>query len=143
VDALRSPRANQLADQPGDESRDHDQHGDEDRERKPAGDAEVVAGEERGTGPLARGVRLCDNRLVLSVVVVDDHDGFRRAARAFLELEGFSVVGEADDGSSALTVTRELRPELVLLDVALPDASGFNIAQQLAADRSLVILERR
>jgi DNA-binding NarL/FixJ family response regulator len=76
----------------------------------------------------------------LSVVVVDEHEGFRRAARAFLELEGFAVVGEAEDGSSALTVTRELRPQLVLLDVALPDASGFDIARQLAADRSNVIL---
>jgi DNA-binding NarL/FixJ family response regulator len=76
----------------------------------------------------------------LSVVVVDDHAGFRRAARAFLELEGFDVVGEAEDGSSALAVTREFRPQLVLLDVALPDASGFDLVRQLTADRSKVIL---
>ena len=76
----------------------------------------------------------------LSVVVVDDHAGFRRAARAFLELEGFAVVGEASDGQAALTLTQELRPQLVLLDVALPDASGFDIARQLAADCSNVIL---
>jgi DNA-binding NarL/FixJ family response regulator len=76
----------------------------------------------------------------LSVVVVDDHEGFRRAARAFLELEGFVVVGEAEDGKSALTMARELRPQLVLLDVALPDVSGFDIARQLAADSAKVIL---
>jgi len=76
----------------------------------------------------------------LTVVVVDDHAGFRRAARAFLELEGFDVIGEADDGASALSVTRELRPELVLLDVALPDSSGFEVARKLADDRSQVIL---
>ena len=76
----------------------------------------------------------------LTVVVVDDHAGFRRAAKAFLELEGFDVVGEADNGATALAVTRELRPQLVLLDVALPDASGFDLVRQLADDRSQVIL---
>jgi DNA-binding NarL/FixJ family response regulator len=78
--------------------------------------------------------------VTITVVVVDDHAGFRRAARALLELEGFNVIGEAEDGSSALAITRELRPQVVLLDVALPDASGFEIARQLADDRSNVIL---
>ena len=77
---------------------------------------------------------------MLSVVVVDDHDGFRRAARAFLELAGFAVVGDAEDGSSALTMTRQLRPQLVLLDVALPDANGFDIARELTTGPASVIL---
>jgi DNA-binding NarL/FixJ family response regulator len=76
----------------------------------------------------------------LTVVVVDDHAGFRRAASELLESEGFDVVGEAEDGSSALAATRELRPQLVLLDVALPDTSGFDLARRLVSDRSKVIL---
>jgi DNA-binding NarL/FixJ family response regulator len=91
--------------------------------------------------PLAGSFWLCDNRLVpITVVVVDDHAGFRRAASALLELEGFDVVGEARDGSSAVAVTRELRPQLVLLDVALPDASGFDIARRVVNYHSKVIL---
>jgi DNA-binding NarL/FixJ family response regulator len=76
----------------------------------------------------------------LTVVVVDDHAGFRRAASALLELEGFAVVGEAEDGSSAVAMIRQLRPQLVLLDVALRDTSGFDLSLQLASDRSKVIL---
>lgn len=75
-----------------------------------------------------------------TVVVVDDHAGFRRAARTLLELEGFDVVGEAADGASAVAVARDVRPELVLLDIALPDASGFDLAPELSTGRSRVIL---
>lgn len=49
-----------------------------------------------------------------------------------LETEGFPVVGEAADGASALAAAQALRPELVLLDVMLPDTTGFVVAQQLA-----------
>jgi DNA-binding NarL/FixJ family response regulator len=67
----------------------------------------------------------CDHPFVgLSVLIVDDHPVFRASARAMLELEGFDVVGEAADGASAVELARELEPELVLLDVALPDTSG-------------------
>jgi len=50
-----------------------------------------------------------------------------------LETEGFPVVGEAADGASAIATARELRPDLVLLDVMLPDMTGFVVAQALAA----------
>lgn len=66
------------------------------------------------------------------MVIVDDHDGFRSSARALLEAEGFDVVGEADDGASALTVIDLLRPRIVLLDIQLPDIDGFEIAKRLA-----------
>jgi len=66
------------------------------------------------------------------VVIVDDHAGFRSSARALLEAEGFDVVGEADDGASALTVIDLLRPRIVLLDIQLPDIDGFEIAERLA-----------
>jgi DNA-binding NarL/FixJ family response regulator len=68
-----------------------------------------------------------------TVLIVDDHPGFRSAARALLQAAGFEVVGEAADGASALAAARELRPEVVLLDVQLPDLDGFGVAEQLVA----------
>ena len=66
------------------------------------------------------------------VLIVDDHPSFRRFARRLLQAGGFDVVGEAADGSSAVAEARRLRPELVLLDVLLPDMSGFSVAEALA-----------
>jgi CheY-like chemotaxis protein len=66
-----------------------------------------------------------------TVLIVDDHPSFRATARALLEAEGFEVVGEAADGASAVEAARELRPELVLLDVQLPDIDGFEVAARL------------
>jgi DNA-binding NarL/FixJ family response regulator len=66
-----------------------------------------------------------------TVLIVDDHAGFRSFARALLEAEGFDVVGEAADGASALAAARALAPELVLLDVALPDMDGFAVCDAL------------
>jgi DNA-binding NarL/FixJ family response regulator len=76
----------------------------------------------------------------VTVVIVDDHPSFRASVRTLLELEGFEVVGEAADGESGLEVARELEPELVLLDIALPDTNGFEVAERLAGGPSKVIL---
>jgi DNA-binding NarL/FixJ family response regulator len=86
---------------------------------------------------------VCDDLLVRpTVVIVDDHAGFRSSARALLEAAGFDVVGEAVDGMSALTVVGLLRPRVVLLDVQLPDIDGFEIAERLAraGDPPVVVL---
>jgi two-component system, NarL family, nitrate/nitrite response regulator NarL len=69
-----------------------------------------------------------------TVLIVDDHSGFRSFARALLEAEGFDVVGEAADGASALALASALAPELVLLDVALPDMDGFAVCEALQED---------
>jgi DNA-binding NarL/FixJ family response regulator len=69
------------------------------------------------------------------VLVVDDHPSFRRCARSLLETEGFEVVGEAEDGAAALALADELEPELVLLDVQLPDSDGFEVAARLLERR--------
>jgi DNA-binding NarL/FixJ family response regulator len=66
-------------------------------------------------------------------LIVDDHAGFRAQARALLDLAGYEVVGEAEDGASALAAASERPPDVVLLDVQLPDATGFNIARSLRA----------
>ena len=71
-----------------------------------------------------------------TVLVVDDHFGFRALARALLESEGFEVVGEAGDAASALRAVKQLRPDLVLLDVQLPDLDGFEVADRLAAQEN-------
>src|SRR5215510_13154634 len=67
-----------------------------------------------------------------TVLIVDDHPSFRSLARALLESEGFSVVGEAEDGTAAISAVAELRPEIVLLDIQLPDLDGFEVAERLA-----------
>jgi DNA-binding NarL/FixJ family response regulator len=85
----------------------------------------------------------CDDLLVRpTVVIVDDHAGFRSSARALLEAEGFDVVGEAGDGASALAAVERLRPQVVLLDVQLPDIDGFEIAERLAraSEPAVVVL---
>jgi CheY-like chemotaxis protein len=70
------------------------------------------------------------------VLIVDDHPAFRAAARRLLELEGYDVVGEAEDGLSAIAAARELRPDFILLDVQLPDLDGFEVCQQLSGDEN-------
>jgi DNA-binding NarL/FixJ family response regulator len=67
-----------------------------------------------------------------TLVIVDDHEEFRRFARTLLEAEGFDVTGEAADGESALAAVAELRPDAVLLDVQLPGIDGFEVARRLA-----------
>jgi DNA-binding NarL/FixJ family response regulator len=80
--------------------------------------------------------------MTFRVVIVDDHAAFRRSARRLLELGGFDVVGEAEDGASAVALVHELEPEVVLLDVALPDMSGFDVAEQLAGPKIVLVSSR-
>jgi DNA-binding NarL/FixJ family response regulator len=72
-------------------------------------------------------------RMGPSVLIVDDHADFRASARALLQAEGFEVVGEAADGAEAVAAVAVLRPEIVLLDIQLPDLDGLAVAEQLAA----------
>lgn len=66
-----------------------------------------------------------------TVLIVDDHAGFRSLARRLLVAAGFEVIGEAEDGASALESAQRLRPAVVLLDVQLPDCDGFEVARRL------------
>jgi DNA-binding NarL/FixJ family response regulator len=77
-----------------------------------------------------------------TVLIVDDHATFRASARALLEAEGFDVVGEAADGAGAVEAVAVLRPEIVLLDIQLPDLDGMVVAEQLAGaeDSPVVVL---
>jgi DNA-binding NarL/FixJ family response regulator len=69
----------------------------------------------------------------VTVLIVDDFADFRRSARGLLEDDGFEVVGEAEDGRSAVAEVRRLHPEVVLLDVQLPGEDGFEVAARLAS----------
>jgi len=71
-----------------------------------------------------------------TVLIVDDHPTFRRFARRLLEESGFEVVAEAADARSAVTEVDRWRPDVVLLDVLLPDGSGLVVAEQLARRES-------
>lgn len=66
-----------------------------------------------------------------SVLIVDDHPGFRASARRMLEASGYTVVGEAGDGGAAVAAAGALAPDVVLLDVQLPDLDGFEVAARL------------
>jgi DNA-binding NarL/FixJ family response regulator len=69
-----------------------------------------------------------------TILIVDDNAGFRVQARALLQADGFEVIGESSDGTSGLAAARSLRPDLVLLDIGLPDVEGFEVARVLALD---------
>lgn len=73
-------------------------------------------------------------------VVVDDHEGFRRRASALLVAAGLDVVGEAGDCAHARLVASTQRPDVVLVDVRLPDGSGARLADELVADGAMVLL---
>jgi DNA-binding NarL/FixJ family response regulator len=81
-----------------------------------------------------------------SVLIVDDHAGFRSWARALLEMQGYEVVGEAEDGVSAITLVRSVKPQVVLLDIRLPDIDGFEVTRRLThegSDATVVLVSSR
>jgi pilus assembly protein CpaE len=79
----------------------------------------------------------------LSVVIVDDQAPFRMAARAVLRrTEGFELVGEAANGLEAITVVSEKHPDLVLMDINMPDMGGIEATRRIMAElpETVVIL---
>ena len=76
---------------------------------------------------------LDDGGVSTALLIVDDNARFRERARRTLEADGFAVVAEAEDGASALRAARRHRPDVVLVDVGLPDMSGLTLAEQLTS----------
>jgi DNA-binding NarL/FixJ family response regulator len=72
--------------------------------------------------------------VALRCVIVDDHSGFRDAARSLLEGEELAVVGMASNSAEARSRVADLHPEVVLVDIALGAESGFELARALARD---------
>ena len=109
------------------------------RDRGRSGSSGVTLGEPAtptGTASRTVGRSGRDHTVAVGprVLIVDDHPSFRASARVLLEAEGFDVVGEAADGAQAITEAGRLRPEVVLLDVQLPDIDGFDVAARLTGD---------
>lgn len=78
------------------------------------------------------GDRIDDNPdMRRTVLIVDDHAGFRASARRVLEAGGYSVVAEAADGTSGVSAAAESHPDLALVDVQLPDFDGFEVTRRL------------
>jgi DNA-binding NarL/FixJ family response regulator len=69
-----------------------------------------------------------------TVLIVDDSAGFRVSATELLEADGFDVIGAAADAREAVEFALSMRPDVVLLDVQLPDRDGFAVAARLAAE---------
>ena len=76
----------------------------------------------------------------ITVLIVDDHPSFRASARAILEADGYEVVGEAANGAAALAKAGELEPDVLLLDVQLPDMDGFKVLERLGDNAPPVVL---
>ncbi|HEX6330477.1 MAG TPA: response regulator transcription factor [Actinomycetota bacterium] len=77
------------------------------------------------------------------VLIVDDQEPFRMAARLVVEAtEGFEVIGEAETGEDSVEKARELRPDLVLMDVNLPGINGLDATRRILASdgHSVVVL---
>jgi two-component system chemotaxis response regulator CheY len=84
----------------------------------------------------------CENPAMgVTVLIVDDDEGFRAVARRLLESGGLRVIGEAGDIASALAAVQTLHPRVVLLDVQLPDGDGIAAAEAIRqAEGSDVVL---
>lgn len=84
----------------------------------------------------------CDDTHTVSptVLIIDDHAAFRTGVGALLAADGYEVVGEAPDGRRGIEAATELQPEVVLLDVRLPDMDGFEVAGELAARCSCAVV---
>jgi DNA-binding NarL/FixJ family response regulator len=67
----------------------------------------------------------------IRVLVVDDHPVWRDGVRSDLEAAGHSVVGEASDGREAITMARDCMPEVILMDLQLPQVSGVDATRQI------------
>ncbi len=88
-----------------------------------------------------------NGHVIKRLLIVDDDARFRGLLRMLLEdVPEFEVVGDAQDGGTALKAARDLSPDVVLLDVNLPDTTGFELAPQLVAqggDPEVVLISSR
>ena len=81
-----------------------------------------------------------------TVLIVDDHPSFRSVARVLLEAEGYEIVGDAASGEQGIVEAVRLRPDVVLLDIGLPDMDGFDVVSRIrdaGVDSAVVLTSTR
>jgi len=98
--------------------------------------------------PTAERLPVCHDlfQVTRTVLICDDHPSFRASARAMLESEGFEVVCEVSDGGSVVAAVVDLKPDVVLLDVQLPDMSGFDVCaaiENCECDTQVILVSSR
>ena len=84
--------------------------------------------------------------MAVRCLIVDDNRRFLKAARTLLEREGLTIAGVATTSADALRQAETLGPDVVLVDVALGDESGFELARRLVADhghRAVILISTR
>jgi DNA-binding NarL/FixJ family response regulator len=90
---------------------------------RPRKGAATSIGEEQRSGKQLEDLR---------VLLVDDHDLFRTGLRSLLEEQGLHVIGEADNGSSALQLTSELAPDVIIMDLKMPGLTGVETTRRIS-----------
>ena len=70
----------------------------------------------------------------MRVLIVDDHESVRKALRRLLTAEGWEVCGEAADGGAAVQAARRLTPDLIMMDLCLPDMTGIEAAREVLGE---------
>src|SRR5690349_15031128 len=70
----------------------------------------------------------------MRILIADDHALFRDGLRSLLQVEGHEVIGEARNGREAIELTRKLNPDMVLMDVSMPELDGISATRQLTSE---------
>jgi DNA-binding NarL/FixJ family response regulator len=70
----------------------------------------------------------------MNILIADDHALFRDSLRSLLEVRGLTVVGEARNGREAVELTRQLKPDVVLMDLSMPEMDGLAATRLISAD---------
>ena len=76
----------------------------------------------------------------MNILIADDHALFRDSLRSLLSARGLEVVGEAKNGREAVELTLRLRPDVVLMDLAMPELSGMALLGQMQDDPDLATI---
>ena len=74
----------------------------------------------------------------MNILIADDHALFRDSLRSLLEARGLNVIGEARNGREAVDLARRLKPDIVLMDLSMPEMDGLSATRLISADQQEV-----